>query len=199
MFRSFPVFHSRQKCSTCSPVCLLVNTWGLSPEVGLVGHRMWASLTLPDAVTVFCVGYRSASRPQPLRGGLPCPCQHLVVSDILNTCQSNECAMAPCFKKCSLWSLMMLDFFWLFGFWVLTLPLTVWTWEMITHSEPQSSDVLKNILFIYLASPGLSSCPVWDLRCGMWDLVPRPGIEPGPPALGAWSLNHWTTRDVPLC
>ena len=27
-------------------------------------------------------------------------------------------------------------------------------------------------------------------------LVPRPGIEPGPPALGAWSLNHWTTREV---
>ena len=32
----------------------------------------------------------------------------------------------------------------------------------------------------------------------MWDLVPRPRIEPGPPALGAWSLNHWTTREVPV-
>ena len=31
----------------------------------------------------------------------------------------------------------------------------------------------------------------------MWDLVPWPGIEPGPPAVGAWSLNHWTTREVP--
>ena len=31
----------------------------------------------------------------------------------------------------------------------------------------------------------------------MWDLVPRPGIKPGPPALGAWSLSHWTTRAVP--
>ena len=30
----------------------------------------------------------------------------------------------------------------------------------------------------------------------MWDLVPRPGIKPGPPALGAWSLSHWTTREV---
>ena len=29
------------------------------------------------------------------------------------------------------------------------------------------------------------------------DLVPRPGIEPGPPTLGAWSLTHWTTREVP--
>ena len=31
----------------------------------------------------------------------------------------------------------------------------------------------------------------------MWDLVPQPGIEPGPFALGARSLSHGTTRDVP--
>ena len=28
-------------------------------------------------------------------------------------------------------------------------------------------------------------------------LVPQPGIEPGPPALEAQSLNHWTTWEVP--
>ena len=28
-------------------------------------------------------------------------------------------------------------------------------------------------------------------------LVLRPGIEPTPPALEAWSRNHWTTREVP--
>ena len=27
-------------------------------------------------------------------------------------------------------------------------------------------------------------------------LVPGPGIEPVPPALEAWSLNHWTAREV---
>ena len=27
-------------------------------------------------------------------------------------------------------------------------------------------------------------------------LVPCPGIEPGPPAVEAWSLNHWTARKV---
>ena len=27
-----------------------------------------------------------------------------------------------------------------------------------------------------------------SLNCDMWDLVPRPGIKPGPPTLGAWSL-----------
>ena len=32
--------------------------------------------------------------------------------------------------------------------------------------------------------------------CGI--LVPRPGIEPTPPAVEAWNLNHWTAREVPL-
>ena len=45
---------------------------------------------------------------------------------------------------------------------------------------------------------GIFSCGMRTLSCGMWDLVPWPEIEPGPPALGAWSLSHWTTREVPL-
>ena len=68
------------------------------------------------------------------------------------------------------------------------------------------------LFWIYLAAPGLS-CSTQDLRCmaggifliaacrtfscGMWDLVPWPGIEPGPPELATWSLSHWTTREVP--
>ena len=27
-------------------------------------------------------------------------------------------------------------------------------------------------------------------------LVPQPGIEPVPPAVEVWSLNHWTMREV---
>ena len=34
------------------------------------------------------------------------------------------------------------------------------------------------------------------LSCGMWDLAPSTGIKSEPPALGAWSLSHWTTREV---
>ena len=49
--------------------------------------------------------------------------------------------------------------------------------------------LFKKKHIIYLAALGLS--------CGMWDLVPWPGIEPGPHALGAQSLTHWTTREVP--
>ena len=33
--------------------------------------------------------------------------------------------------------------------------------------------------------------------CSMWDLVPRPGIELQPPALGGWNLSHWTNWEVP--
>ena len=44
-------------------------------------------------------------------------------------------------------------------------------------------------LFIYLAFPGLN--------CGMWELVPWPGIKPRTPELRAWSLCHWATREIP--
>ena len=30
-------------------------------------------------------------------------------------------------------------------------------------------------------------------------LVPRPGIEPLPPAVEVQSLSRWTAREVPLC
>ena len=46
----------------------------------------------------------------------------------------------------------------------------------------------KIFTFIYLAAPGLS--------CNKWDLVSWPETKPRPPALGAWSLSHWTTREV---
>ena len=41
---------------------------------------------------------------------------------------------------------------------------------------------------------------VWFLAvpCGFWDLVPRPEIEPVPPAVESWSPNHWTAREFPL-
>ena len=29
-------------------------------------------------------------------------------------------------------------------------------------------------------------------------MVPPPGIEPVPPEVEAWCLNHWTSREVPI-
>ena len=42
----------------------------------------------------------------------------------------------------------------------------------------------------------VAACGLLVAAC-MWDLVPQRGIKPGPPALGVWSLTHWTTREVP--
>ena len=74
------------------------------------------------------------------------------------------------------------------------------------------------LIFIYLAALGLS-CGNWDLlslsqfggslvviyeilscklSCILWDLVPWPMMEPGPPALRVQSSSHWTTREVPI-
>ena len=38
------------------------------------------------------------------------------------------------------------------------------------------------------------SCAMRALICGMRDLVPPPGIKPGPSSLGGWSLSHWANR-----
>ena len=54
---------------------------------------------------------------------------------------------------------------------------------------------------IYLTELGIS-CSTWNLSCGMqdlfrcsmWDPVPWSRIKLGPPAGGAQSLSHWTTR-----
>ena len=51
-------------------------------------------------------------------------------------------------------------------------------------------------LIIWLFQVLAAACGTFS--CGKWDLFPWPGIEPGPPALGAWSLSHWTTREVPV-
>ena len=37
----------------------------------------------------------------------------------------------------------------------------------------------------------------WIFSNHIWDLGPWPGMVPGPPALGGWSLSLCTTREVP--
>ena len=39
---------------------------------------------------------------------------------------------------------------------------------------------------------------IWPRQAACGILVPRPGIEPTPPALAVQTLNHWTTREVLL-
>ena len=37
----------------------------------------------------------------------------------------------------------------------------------------------------------------WPNHVAYRILVPQPGIKPVSPAVGAWSPNHWTSREVP--
>lgn len=59
------------------------------------------------------------------------------------------------------------------------------------------------LCIIYLIALSLTvtcrvfSCSTQTLSCSMWDIVPKPGIEPQPSSLGAWTLSYWTIREVP--
>ena len=55
-------------------------------------------------------------------------------------------------------------------------------------SNYYSSFYIFLFLFLY---------PFWPCCVACGPLVPQPGIEPRPPALGVWSLNPWTTREIP--
>ena len=39
----------------------------------------------------------------------------------------------------------------------------------------------------------------WLWRVAHGILVPPARVEPVPPAVEAQSLNHWTTREIPIC
>ena len=74
----------------------------------------------------------------------------------------------------------------------LSLPSGLSGWQKTKSSSDwlRRKDRLEGsiYLFIWLA-PGLS--------CGLWDLLPWPGIKPRVPAQGLWSPSPWTTRGVP--
>ena len=57
--------------------------------------------------------------------------------------------------------------------------LSIWSYSLFKKKKS----------LIYLA--------VSDCSCGMWDLLPWPGIKPRPPALEVQSLGHWTIWEVP--
>ena len=62
----------------------------------------------------------------------------------------------------------------------------VWSlgWEDPLEKEMATHSSIFFLIFIYLAVPGLC--------CGMWDVVPCPGIKLRLPALGPQCPTHWT-------
>ena len=79
------------------------------------------------------------------------------------------------------------------------------TWKITREWCPHVSSgvfFFVNCVFICLcwvlvAECGIFTCSLQTLSCSIWDLVPWPGIKPKSPALEAWSLSHWSTREVP--
>ena len=83
-----------------------------------------------------------------------------------------------------------------------------------SHSRRGTYDIYRSSLFLKKILFGCTRSELWFMglfslvvawrifSCSMqgqaWGgLIPWPGIEPGPPVLGALSLSHWTTREVP--
>ena len=94
------------------------------------------------------------------------------------------------------------------------------------HEDPViQTEKEKKEKYIYISLLPKSTASIWDnslsiqvfhrcrvhqVDCGVLFFVclfvfghamqhaelPQPGIEPVPPALEAWSLNHWITREV---
>ena len=64
------------------------------------------------------------------------------------------------------------------------------SWDFLPGGQPGERETCGCFFLSF-------SCFFWPrcVACGI--LVPRPGIEPLPPALGAQSPNHWTAREVP--
>ena len=97
-----------------------------------------------------------------------------------------------------------------------TLRILLVPWSLFVCILPPSAPLKKKklkSLFIWLHWVLIVACKIFHLHCGlrdffvvacrilscsMWDPVPWPGIKPEFPALGAWSLSHWTTSEVPF-
>ena len=68
-------------------------------------------------------------------------------------------------------------------------------WEMTNYFPDELSLAPGNALFF---PPQFIYLFLWPHHAACGTLVPWPGIEPTLPAVEVQSLNHWTTRDVPI-
>ena len=58
--------------------------------------------------------------------------------------------------------------------------------------------VRKIFLFFFLINFFFFNLAVLGLSCSKWDLIPWQGLNPGLSALEAWSLSHWTVKEVQI-
>ena len=93
------------------------------------------------------------------------------------------------------------------GAWQSELDMTEWLWlTKHTHGPSFLFDNLKFILksvnlFLFVCSSVLFFPFFWLCCMAHGVLDPQSEIKPTspPPVLGAWNLNHWTTKKVLIC
>ena len=68
--------------------------------------------------------------------------------------------------------------------------IVIYYYSFILKSDQQigNQQYFLKYLFIWLYWVSLAALRLF--HCGMWDLVPQPGIELGSPVLGKWSRSH---------
>ena len=86
----------------------------------------------------------------------------------------------------------------------------IWNTFLLKHYSLPEVQIYLGVLYFYLSNMvALEVSPMaWEswhflffifwpslVACGI--LVPQQGIKPSPPTLEGWSLNHWTTTEVP--
>ena len=77
------------------------------------------------------------------------------------------------------------------------LPMNIQDWFPLALTgliSMQSKWLLRVFSSTKVQKHPVAPCRIFS--CGIWDLIPLWGFEPGPPVLGPWSLSHWTTREV---
>ena len=99
-------------------------------------------------------------------------------------------------ESCDFWANEILIRFWTLGWcykgWRLQRMLR---WDECTSFGCARSSGQYAGSLIFITARGIFSC-LHTLTCDMWNPVPWPGMEPGPPELGACSLSHWTAKEV---
>ena len=70
-----------------------------------------------------------------------------------------------------------------------------WKAQVVKISDFGVVHFLKK--FIWLCGGLVAAHGILVTMCEIFCCSVKTGIEPRPPALGAWNLTHWTTREVP--
>ena len=78
-------------------------------------------------------------------------------------------------------------------------PMDRGAWQATVHGVAKSQTRLRDFTFFLCALNKkyvhFFFPSVCHMACGI--LVLQPGVKPMPPAVEAWSVNPWTTREVP--